>query len=134
MQDASRTQLMARIVGPFMLIFGASIIMRAPTFPLFVPAFFQDGVLVYVTGAFTLAIGLTMIAAHQRWSTLPAIVISVFAWITTIRGVVLLVAPTVASAMIAIVDNTVFVMIAGAIAALLGAWLTIVGWFSKSAS
>jgi hypothetical protein len=75
---ANRTRYMARALGLFLLVFGIDVAMRATTLYLLIPAFFQDGALVFVTAAFGMAIGAAMVAAHNRWNNLPAIIVSLF--------------------------------------------------------
>src|SRR5262245_59067219 len=84
MRDPARTRSMARIIGPFLLILGAAIALRAETLPMLLPAFTQDAPLPFVTGLVTLAIGLVMIAAHNWWNSPAAIAISTLGWLTAV--------------------------------------------------
>lgn len=133
--EAAATRGIARALGPFLIVFGIAVAMKAGEFPLLVPAFFQDGVLVFVTSAFTLAIGLALLAAHHHWATPAAIIISVFAILTTIRGAALMLAPAfVATLSATFVRTPGAVFIPAAVAVLVGAYLTFVSWFSKSSA
>ena len=128
----NRTRYMARALGLFLLVFGIGVAMRAATLYLLIPAFFQDGALVFVTAVFGMALGAAMIAAHNRWSTLPAIIVSLFGWITFIRSAIILIAPVIVASIAANVARIqIFPVIAGLIAALMGAYLIFYGWFSK---
>jgi hypothetical protein len=127
------TRAISRALGPFLIIFGIAIAMKAGDFPLMTPAFFQDGVLVFVTASFTLAIGLALLAAHHHFGSLPALIVTVFAIATTLRGAILMLAPAFTATLAA-----TFVRVSGAvyvpavISLLAGAYLTFVGWLAKA--
>lgn len=130
--EAATTRLCARIIGPLMLIVGAVVMARMDALPLLIPAILQDGPLAFITGIFTLICGLVLIAAHHHWSSTPAIVISVLAILTIVRGVTLMFAPSFLAAL----ANTFLnlgpgALIGGAVALAAGAWFTFVGWFAK---
>ncbi|GAM97597.1 hypothetical protein U91I_01224 [alpha proteobacterium U9-1i] len=133
-ESTQRTQTLARIVGPFLLVAAATVATRAGSIDLLFPAFFQDAPLVLITGVFTLMAGLTMFAAHHHWDTPPAIAISVLGVLTTFRGIVLMLAPAMAASLASGVAASPVVPLALAVlVALLGAWLTFLGWFAKPA-
>ena len=131
--QSARTRGIARALGPFLVIFGIAVAMRADAMALFAPAFFQDGVLVYITGAFTLALGLGLLAAHRHFGSFAAVIITILAIVTSIRGALLLIAPELVAGFAAtIVRAPGMILIPAAIAVLIGLYLSFVGWFSKS--
>lgn len=135
MTQAETTRFCARIVGPLMLIIGAVVIARFGDMALIIPAILRDSPLAFVTGIFTLICGVVLLAAHHHWSSLPAIVITVLAILTIVRGITLMFAPSFLAGL-----ATTFLnlgpggLVAGVIALLIGAWLTFVGWFAPPAS
>ena len=90
----ARTRAFARVIGPFLVIVPAIIAVRAPRTSMgrYLSAFFENAALVWVTGCMPLG-GLLIIAHHQYWSSLAAILISLLGWFVALRGVTLLVAP-----------------------------------------
>lgn len=123
------TQLMARIIGPFLVLFAIGVATRAPTLDLLIRGFLQDGPLVFVTGAFGLAIGCIMVAAHNRWNSPAAVVVSAVGWVTLLRSAMLLIAPTFVAMVATGVTGVPGLPFAIAIVGILiGVWLTIVGW------
>src|SRR5690348_16830057 len=126
--SADRTRYMARALGLFLLVFGIGAALRADTLQLLIPAFFQDGALVFVTAVFGMAAGAAMVAAHNRWSGgLAALFITIFGWVTFLRSALLLLAPPVLAAIATNVARTeILPLIAGIVAALIGAWLIFV--------
>jgi hypothetical protein len=133
MQDArDRTRALARVIGPFLVIIPISVAIRAPELGLVLTAFFRNEALVWITGGVLLFGGLIIIAYHDSWSTLAAIVISLFGWLLALRGTLLLVAPhLMARASTAAVTVTPLVMIGFGLLMLVGLWLTYVGWIAR---
>ncbi len=130
--QAATTRFCARVIGPLMLIMGAVVIARFDDIALVLPAFFHDAPLVFVVGAVTLIAGLVLLAAHHHWSNATAVLITFFGVLTTLRGIVLLVAPGFIAAFAAnAMRATPVAFIAGAIALLLGLWLTYAGWLAR---
>ncbi len=126
------TRLMARIIGPFLLVLAAALLMRADSMALLVPTYLGDAPLMLLTGVVTLAIGLTMVAAHHSWNGLAAIIITLFCILTALRGAVILIAPELLGSLWGSLGGPHVFWIACPILALVGLWLTFVGWFSKS--
>jgi hypothetical protein len=134
-QQTAMTRGFARALGPFLILFGLAIATRSNEMGLLAVGFFQDGPLVLITGAFTLAIGCAMFAAHHHVGSLAAIIISIFGVLTAVRGLVLLVSPRFLAPFAAhLTTQPGIVLIPAAVAVLLGIYLAIVGWFAKPAA
>jgi hypothetical protein len=88
----ARTRAFARVIGPFLVIVPAIIVVRAPSMATNLSAFFENAALVWITGGMMLLGGLLIIAHHQYWSSPAAILISLFGWFVALRGVTLLAA------------------------------------------
>jgi hypothetical protein len=130
--QAATTRFCARVVGPLLVIVGAVVIARAGDLVLLVPAILQDGPLTFITGIFTLICGIVLIAAHHHWNSAAAIAISLLGALTIVRGITLLFAPSVLTGLVhQFLNLGPGALIAGAIALILGAWLSFVGWFAK---
>jgi hypothetical protein len=128
------TRGFAKGLGLFLILFGIGVGMRATIMGALIPAFFQDGALVFVTAAFGLGIGCALVAAHHHFGSLAAIIITLFGWITLIRCAVLLVAPQLMSQLVSVaMQLPALPLIPAAIAVLIGIYLSFVGWFSNKA-
>lgn len=133
--QAATTRFCARVIGPLMLIIGAIVIARFDAIALLIPAIVGDAPLAFITGIFTLIVGMILVAAHHHFGSIAAIVITILGMLTLVRGISLMLAPDlIASLANAMINNGPAVMIAGAVAALIGAWLSFVGWFAKAAA
>lgn len=130
---AIRTRILARIVGPYLVIMAVTLFARLDTLVLLLPAFMQDGPLVLATGAFTLMAGLAIIAAHHHWTSAAAIVISLIGIVVALKGTILMIAPGFGAELTAVAVRTSPVLLIAAVVELLaGLWLTSVGWLSRT--
>ena len=130
-QKAAMTRGFAKALGIFLILFGLGIAMRGDILWALVPTFIQDGPLVFVTGGFGIGVGCAMVAAHHHWSSLAAIIITIFGWVTLIRSAVLFFAPQVVSQLASVAMHVPGIpIIPAAVAVLIGIYLTYVGWFA----
>jgi hypothetical protein len=129
--EAATTQFCARVLGPLFLIIGAIVVVRFDDLALMIAGILQDAPLAFVTGIFTLIVGVILFVAHHHWSGATAIVISVLGLATIVRGVLLMVVPGLAASVAAqFLEAGPGVWIAGAVTILIGLWLTFAGWFA----
>jgi hypothetical protein len=131
-EACARTRAFARVIGPFLVIVPGIIAMRAPNMGTILSGFFGNEVIVWFAGALLLFGGLLIIALHQYWYSLSAILISLFGWFLALRGVVLLAAPQLIERGAAASLNFVPVVQMGfGVLALIGLWLTYTGWIAS---
>jgi hypothetical protein len=134
-EASARTRAFARVIGPFLVITPTIVAIRAPNMATMVTAFFANEALVWMTGGLLLFGGLLIIAHHQYWSGLAAILISLFGWYLALRGLVLLAAPQLIANGAATALNWAPVVQAGfGLLALIGLWLTYAGWIATPAA
>lgn len=128
----ARTRAFARVIGPFLVIVPGIIMVRAPDTGTALTDFFANAALAWIMGGLLLFSGLLIIAHHQYWSSLAAILVSLFGWYLALRGVVLLAAPQlIESAAGAAMNMMPIVRIGFGLLFLIGLWLTFVGWIAK---
>jgi len=133
-ESRARTRAFARVIGPFLSILAIIVAVRMRNIGPLVASFFDSPMLVWMTGAMLLLGGLFIIANHQYWSGLSAILISLFGWFLALRGVVLLAAPQLIQRGAAAAQKQNMMPLAEAFFAvliLIGLWLTFEGWFAK---
>jgi len=105
-----------------------------PNIGLLLSSFFDNPMMVWMVGAMLLLGGLLIIAHHQYWSGLSAILISLLGWILALRGVVLLAAPQLIARGAAAAQKQNMMPIAQiffGFLVLIGLWLTYDGWIAK---
>jgi hypothetical protein len=130
-ENTARTRAFARVIGPFLVIVPGALVLRADSLSAELSGFLQSPILVWISGAMILVGGLAIIAFHQVWSSISAIIISVFGWLLVIRGVALLFIPQfVTEAATAAFGYALPVRIGFSLLVLAGLWLTRTGWIS----
>lgn len=132
--QAAATRIIARIAGPYLIFVAIITFSLYESLPLILPAFAHDKPLLLVTGAFTTVLGLTMLAFHHHVNSLAAIVVTVLAALVTIRGVTLGLTPELVIGMATqVARNPIVMLVMTTLCALLGIYLTFVGWFTRRA-
>ena len=131
-ESQAPTRAFARVIGPYLVIVTVSISVRKPQISAFVPALFENPALVWFTGALLILAGLVIIAHHQYWSSLAAVLISLLGWFLALRGLLLLAAPQL---MVRAAEEAMTMMpvvwLAFGVFLLIGLGLTYVGWFER---
>jgi len=135
LQSQARTRAFARVIGPWLAIAPGIIVVRMPDMAVLAAAFFDNVLFAWFAGALLLISGLLIIAFHQYWSSVAAVMISLFGWFLTLRGLVLMAAPQLiergtAASMGAV---TLVRLFFGALV-VIGLYLTYVGWIAGSRS
>ncbi|ODR05607.1 hypothetical protein BHQ15_15035 [Mycolicibacillus koreensis] len=92
-EAARRTRAFARVIGPFLAVVAAVVAVRAPDLADQLDSFAADPMWPWVLGALLFGLGLGIVAFHQYWHGLAAVLISLFGWFPLLRGLGLLVAP-----------------------------------------
>ncbi len=131
-QSRARTRALARVIGPLLVVVPSIVAARAWEMDALVAAFFENGVLVCITGIVLLCAGLLIIVYHQYWSSPSAVFISLFGWLVVLRGGLLVIAPQLMAhgdggAMIAFP----VVRLGFGLLFLVGIWLTFAGWTTE---
>ena len=130
--QSTATRVIARIAGPYLIFVAIIMFSLYEQLPLIVPAFAHDKPLLLVTGAFTTILGLTMLTFHHHVNSIAAMVVTVVAVLVTLRGIMLGLTPEMVIGMTTqVARNPIIMLVATTLCALLGIYLTFVGWFSK---
>lgn len=128
-QHQYRTRMFARMLGPFFTITMIAAIVRLADMRQLLSEFTASDVWPYVTGVFVLAGGIAIVAFHQFWRGAAAIIISVLGWLLVVRGILLIAFPGVfASLADRMIGATPVWVTAFVVLALIGLYLTYVGW------
>ena len=133
-ESQARTRAFARVIGPWLVIAPGIIALRAPGMGALASEFFRSDLAVWFTGAALLFGGLSIIAFHQYWSSLAAILISAFGWILALRGLALMAAPGLYERAALPMDTLPLVRLIFGVFVAIGLYLAYVGWLAKPAS
>jgi hypothetical protein len=130
--SVQRTREFARVIGPFVALVTLIVAIRLPDVTGLVDDLFANTVLPWMLGAMMLIAGLIVIAFHQYWRGVAAVLVSLFGWFVALRGLTLLAFPsaietgagdTLASPGLLLTARIFFGLMT-----LMGLWLTYVGW------
>src|SRR5690349_3637264 len=89
-----RTRVFARVLGPFVAVATLIIAIRLPQLGDLLSDLFSSGALPWILGAAMLMMGLIVIAFHQYWYNVTAVLISLFGWFVALRGVAMMAVPS----------------------------------------
>lgn len=131
-EAAQRTRAFARVLGPFVAVATLIIAIRLPSLTGLLNGLFDNAILPWILGAAMLMMGLVVIAFHQYWYNLTAVLISLFGWFVALRGFAMMAFPSaIDSGANAAVTSPTMLIVARLFFLLLtvmGLWLTYVGW------
>jgi len=133
-ESQARTRAFARIMGPWLVIVPGIIAVRAPEMGALASEFFKSVLFVWFAGALLLFGGLLIIAFHQYWSSVAAVLISLFGWVLALRGLVLMAAPKLYERAAVIADAISAVRLIFGVPVEIGVYLTYVGRLAKPAA
>ena len=123
--------LLARLMGPYIILIGVSLIFNQKIFLQIMEDFPKNPSLVFITGLLTFVAGLATVLFHNIWVWDWRIIITIFGWLVLIKGLLLVVLPgSVGKTTKIYAGNPKLVMIPWGIMILIGIFCTIKGYFS----
>ncbi|WAC90379.1 hypothetical protein [Mycobacterium sp. Aquia_213] len=131
-----RTRMFARAFGPFFLIVPSIVAVRASSqMPVLLHEFSISPIWQWELGAILLMWGSVIIAFHQYWRSVAAVLVSLLGWFLAIRGILVLAIPDVYDSAGKSLEENAIPVVRGifAVIALVGLYLTYVGWIAKPA-
>ncbi|HSS23896.1 MAG TPA: hypothetical protein VLL82_05730 [Mycobacterium sp.] len=134
---SQRTRSFARVLGPFIAVVPAIVAIRAGSIGSQLSSFSTDPMWQWVLGALLFFCGLFVVAFHQYWRSVAAVIISLFGWFLLLRGFALLATPQLivnaATSATQTSSPVVSVVRVGfGLLALCGLYLAYVGWVKKA--
>ncbi|MFZ3294096.1 hypothetical protein [Mycobacterium sp.] len=128
-QSQRRTRMLARVVGPYLVIIAATVALRPTDMRTMTSQFEANPLWAWVVGAFILLLGLVAIALHPYWRGAAAILVSAVSWLVAIKGLFLVAFPLTYFSMTDSALDAVGWWRGGAVVeVLIGLYLAYVGW------
>ena len=84
---------LAKLIGPFFLIVGTSLLINAAAFRGITEEFLQSPALVFLTGLIILPAGLAIVLAHNVWVADWRVLITILGWLAVLAGALRLLSP-----------------------------------------
>jgi hypothetical protein len=132
-----RTRAFARVLGPFVAVVPTVIAIRAGSIGTQLSSFSADPMWPWVLGAVLFFCGLFVVAFHQYWRSVAAVIVSLFGWFLLLRGFALLAVPQLVVDAATSAAQTSgpavgIVRVGFGLLALCGLYLAYVGWVKKA--
>ena len=87
------SMLIAKILGPYMVIVAIGILCNLKSYQKMMEDFLKNTALIYLGGVFALIVGLLIVLFHNVWMVGWQVIITIFGWIALIKGIWLIVFP-----------------------------------------
>ncbi|OGX18577.1 MAG: hypothetical protein A3K83_00330 [Omnitrophica WOR_2 bacterium RBG_13_44_8b] len=121
--------LLAKFIGPFIIIIGIGILFNTKIFLRIGEDFFKNSALVYISGIVTFLMGMAIVLFHNIWVADWRVIITLFGWSTLIKGAWLIILPgTLAKVSQIYLKNIKFLVVPWIIMIALGILLTVKGY------
>lgn len=125
------TYIAARILGPLLVVAGIMLITQNHRMMAALGSFMLNDAILMTGGFLSLIGGLVIVTLHNRYDSITAIIVSLIGWMMTLRGGVLLLAPTVITQAADIINRMPSLLpITGCVMALLGVFLSYTGYIA----
>jgi hypothetical protein len=93
------TRFLAKLMGLWIVLTILSMIANRDATVAIMNALFSNPALMWVTGVFTLVIGIAIVVGHNRWSGGgAALIVTLYGWIALLKGLLFLCLPPPAQA------------------------------------
>ena len=86
--------LLAKFIGPFIILIAVGVLFNIKIFKKIMEDFLNSPALVYVTGLVTFVAGLAIVLFHNIWAADWRVLITIFGWISIIKGALLTILPS----------------------------------------
>jgi hypothetical protein len=80
------SKFLSKVVGIYLMIVSIAMFLNMPQFIIHVNSLINDPPLLFVTGFFTLILGILMVVSHHIWQWNWRVIITIFAWIVLLKG------------------------------------------------
>lgn len=123
------SKFLAKVIGIYFIIVSTAIFINFNQFSSYINNLLNDAPLMFVTGFFTLILGILMIVSHNIWQWNWRILITLVGWITLIKAISIIFYPQfIDKVSILFVQNVNFAYGAAAIDFILGLILCYCGF------
>lgn len=123
--------ILARIMGPMMLVMGASLLVNGRAIRALAKDFLNSHALIYLAGFITLLLGLIVVVFHNVWVAGWPVIITIFGWIMVAAGIARMNMPDRLKKLGGkMISNTEFMTGAAILYIALGAVLTYFGYLA----
>ncbi len=122
---------LAKLIGIYSIVVALGFMLNPKRYSPLVESFFKEPILVYLAGILALLIGLTIVLIHNIWTTDWRVIITIFGWLSLIKGIFLILFPHLGELLLRRFKESLEVLILSMfILLVLGIFLIIKGFFT----
>ena len=85
--------IIAQILGPLYVVFGIGLFLNGEAYREMLEDLLKSPPLIYMAGFLALSFGLLILAFHGSWAADWTAIITLFGWLGTLKGVLIIVRP-----------------------------------------
>ena len=123
------SKFLGKVIGTYLVIVSLVMFVNMPQFMSNVSSLVNNPSLMFVTGFFTLVLGLLMVVSHNIWQWHWRIIITIISWIALLKGASILFYPQfIDKTSILLTQNTTAAYFAAGLDLLLGLLLCYFGF------
>lgn len=123
------SKFLAKVIGIYLVIVTLMMLTNMSQFLSNVNSLVNDAPLMFVTGFFTLILGILVVVSHNIWQWNWRVIITIFAWLALIKGAVMLVYPQlIDSVSYSFIQNTTIAYVTACVDLVLGLVLCYFGF------
>jgi len=120
---------LAQVFGIYFVVMGLALVLRGEAIQQTIGEFVSNRALKFFAGIFVLILGILLILTHNIWDGTWRVLITIFAWLTFLKGIFYLLLPVGFFAGLAkVMNRKSWFMGGGLIAILIGAYLLFIGF------
>jgi hypothetical protein len=123
------SKAIAGLIGPTLVAIAAGMLLNLGSFPAIAEQVSRDPALILVSGILLFVAGLAIVRAHNLWTGGWPVLVTIFAWLGVLGGLVRILFPTRLAALAAgLGQNTGLIATAAVVLLALGAFLSFKGY------
>ena len=87
------SKYLSKVIGIYLIIVTLAMLINMHQFTVYVQDLVDNPALMFVTGFFTLILGLLMVVGHNIWQWHWRVIITILAWLTFLKGAIIILYP-----------------------------------------
>lgn len=88
-----RSKFLGKVIGVYLIIVGVTTFMNIHQFLTYANNLMNDASLLFVTGFFTVILGILMVVSHNIWQWNWRVIITIISWLVLLKGISILLCP-----------------------------------------
>lgn len=123
------SKFLSKVIGMYLIVVGIGMFVSMQQFITQVNGLINDGPLLFVTGFFTLILGLLMVVSHNIWQWNWRVAITLFSWLVLLKGACVVFCPQfIDKTTLVFVENVNIAYIAAIVGVVIGVLFSYLGF------